>query len=57
MDDADMEIMSAPLGRSALSVTSPRFTKAFSGPSGNVVFKTSDYVTFRVEDYYLKATR
>lgn len=57
MDDADMEIMSGSLRNRALSITTPRFCKAFSDPLGNVVFKTSDHVIFRVEDFYLKATR
>jgi hypothetical protein len=34
-----------------------RFNKTFNDPSGNVVFKTSDNVLFRVHDFYLKANR
>jgi hypothetical protein len=34
-----------------------RVCEAFSSPSGNVVFKSSDDVLFRVEDFYLKANR
>lgn len=34
-----------------------RYNKTFYDPTGNVVFKTSDNVLFRVHDYYLKANR
>jgi hypothetical protein len=35
----------------------PTMCEAFSSPNGNVAFKSSDDVVFRVEDYYLKANR
>lgn len=35
----------------------PTMSEAFSSPTGNIVFKSSDDVVFRVEDFYLKANR
>lgn len=35
----------------------PTFSTTFNDPCANVVFKTSDNVIFRVEDFYLKAAR
>lgn len=33
------------------------YSKVFNESSANVVFKTSDSVVFRVDDFYLKASR
>jgi hypothetical protein len=35
----------------------PTISEAFNSPAGNVFFKSSDNVIFRVEDFYLKANR
>jgi hypothetical protein len=35
----------------------PTISETFSSPAGNIFFKSSDDVVFRVEDFYLKANR
>lgn len=35
----------------------PTICEAFNSPAGNIFFKSSDDVVFRVEDFYLKANR
>lgn len=40
-----------------LKAPETRLCEAFSNPAGNVIFKSSDDVLFRVEDFYLKANR
>lgn len=59
MSDTAATPHSASSGEDAGDSKTPevRVCEAFSSPSGNVIFKSSDDVIFRVEDYYLKATR
>lgn len=38
-------------------VPETRVCEAFNNPAGNIVFKSSDNVIFRMEDFFLKATR
>jgi hypothetical protein len=39
------------------SLGTPTICETFSSAAGNVFFKSSDQVIFRVEDFYLKANR
>ena len=48
------EILPCKIDRSSLT---PRVCPAFSDLDENVMFRTSDDVMFRVEDFYLKANR
>lgn len=60
MADNKLEPLAATVNNTAdgMSETNqPHICEAFNKVSGNVVFKSSDDVVFRLEDFYLKAMR
>lgn len=60
MSDIAAEVHSATSSEDAEDASTAaetRICEAFSSLAGNVAFKSSDNVVFRIEDFYLKANR